>query len=453
MSKGQPAATLSSNRRLIVILVFLCLFLDNFSLYMLAPILDDVVTKLGVAKERGALLYCIKPLVSLPCSLLAGKLVAKLGSLRTCGIGIVCYFICCWQHAYATSIYAWAGARVTQAIGSALTVGAGMLLIRQCTDEHNRGRYMGLAFTGNGLGVFAGPLFGGLYYVRLGQSHVYGALSAVALLQGLVCLLAAARKGPRNGSPVSTRASPEIKPVTDVHDDMVGYPREGDAIGSSLSVHSPPPPPPSPLATCRLVLAQPRMLCILLAATSACSVLGLVEPCLPALIKESLGFTDEQLALFWASGAAVYPVMVLFGGWLSDRIPRHRLLQAGLIGFACCLPLWVVLRQRVATVWLYLALLFGLDALVDSPVQPLIASVVESLGLDAGGSIGFTLGDVGQNFGYLIGPLLSIEIEKRAHKPLYPLLIMSGWFATVLVVVTVVFKSKTRSCRGEEERV
>ena len=382
-------------------MVFLCLFLDNFSLYMLAPILDDVVSITGSTKENATMLYCIKPIIALPFSIVTGKFVCLIGPRFTAGIGIACFFICCWVNAVAGSIWTWALARVIQSIGSALTVGAGMYLIGLVTDETNRGKYMGLAYAGNALGVFAGPFVGSWLFHTHGQFIVYSSLSSLAALQlALFLILAFDKSDTFNRSKVKCDKTP--------------------------------------FRIWKLLLSNRPMICLMIAAGSACTVLGLVEPVLPHLIKNRFKLSDAEVDNLWACGTLFYPLTVPVAGYLSDCLPRHRLLQIGLAGFACVLPLWSLICDYEWGVRIYLALIFSLDAVVDAPVQPLIASVVEGLGLTEGGSIGFTLGDMAQNFGYLVGPFLSREVNETGE-PQVLMLIMASWFVAVFIIVSIGF--------------
>jgi MFS family permease len=183
----------------------------------------------------------------------------------------------------------------------------------------------------------------------------------------------------------------------------------------------------------------------MLAAGSACTVLGLIEPGLPFIIKKKFKFSEEEFDSFWACGTLLYPITVPVAGYLSDCMPRHRLMQIALIGFSCVLPLWSVLSEYEWGTRIYISLIFALDAVVDAPVQPMIASVVEGLGLREGGSIAFTLGDMAQNVGYLIGPFLSNE---ASDDPQVLMIILAAWFLFVLGIVTWGF-----SLRKEEGQV
>jgi MFS family permease len=404
MSKKPGCLSHAVSRSLVISMVFLCLLLDNFSLYMIAPILDDVVLITGSSKQSATMLYCIKPVIALPFSLVTGKLVTLIGPRLTAGIGILCFFSFCWLNAFATSIWTWALARVIQSIGSSLTVGAGMYLIGLFTDDSNRGKFMSLAFSGNALGVFAGPFVGSTLFHTRGQFLVYSCLSTLAVLQMVLCFL-------------------------------LGYDGSG-ALGAVKIVSD-----KTPFRIWCSLLSSKQMLCLMLAAGSACTVLGLIEPGLPYLIKRRFKYTEEEFDSLWACGTLLYPITVPIAGYLSDCMPRHRLMQIGLIGFACMLPLWKVLSEYEWGIRLYISLIFALDAVVDAPVQPMIATVVEVLGLREGGSIAFTLGDMAQNVGYLIGPFLSNEAN---DDPQVLMIILSAWFVCVLVIITWGFSLRKR---------
>ena len=159
------------------------------------------------------------------------------------------------------------------------------------------------------------------------------------------------------------------------------------------------------------------MVCIMVSATAACGVVGIVEPLLPRLITHHHpAVSDQSRDRLWAMGASFYPLMIVLSGYVSDRVPRHRVLQAGLLGFAALLPMWSLARGNITTVVVYVAFVFGFDAVVDAPVQPLIASVVDELKLGEDGVIAFTLGEVAQNFGHLFGPGLSIWLSSRRDR-------------------------------------
>ena len=387
-----------------VALVFLCLFLDNFLLYMLAPILDDVVALTGTSRITCTLLYCIKPIIALPFSIVTGSLVALIGPKLASGVGILCFLITCWLHALATSIWLWALARVIQSIASALTVGAGMYLIDKVTDETNRGMFMGLAVAGNAVGVFVGPLVGSHYFHSVGQFKIYTLLSSVVLCQLSLLLMLAFDNAP--------------------------------GFRKSLAV-----PERTPFALWKLFLTNRKMICLMIAAGSACTVLGFVEPILPNLIKSKFNLNDTQLDRMWAFGTLFYPITVPIAGYLSDCFSRHRMMQAGMLGFAILLPMWMFVKDEMIWVRVYIALIFAFDAVVDAPIQPLIASIVASLGLQEGGSIAFTLGDMAQNVGYLTGPFISIMEETKKDEagedgdPQTLMIGMSGWFIAAILVV------------------
>jgi MFS transporter, DHA1 family, solute carrier family 18 (vesicular amine transporter), member 1/2 len=389
-----------------VSLVFSCLFLDNFLLFQLAPILDTVAKLCHVQKHMVAYLYFVKPLVTLPTSILTGKLVNLIGPIPTCALGSTCYFIACWFYAFADQLYLWFIARIFQAVGSALTVGAGMYLIYMSAQPRDRGKLMGIAYTGNGVGVFLGPLVGSYLFhdKRVGPFYLHFALSFIAVFQVVLGIIIARRSNP------TTERKPHVR----------------NAFSVWLQL-----------------LRNKQMICVILAASSACTVLGIVEPLLPGIIKERTGYDNKKIDLLWAFGNFFYPITIPAAGWISDHVQRHYVVLFGLAGFAVLLPWWELMQRSVYSIVAYLGLVFALDATVDAPIHPLIAHVADDLELGENSAVAYTLGDVAQNFGHLFGPAIAIILEKRLEASedmndpimIRTLFVVSAWFILAFLVV------------------
>ncbi|KAM4749114.1 chromaffin granule amine transporter-like [Rhinophrynus dorsalis] len=150
---------------------------------------------------RVGLFLAVKAVFQLFVNPLVGLLTNRVGYDAPLFCGFIILFISTSVFAFAGSYWLLIVARALQGIGSSFTTVAGMgMLAHVYTDNYERGKAMGIAMSGLGIGLLVGPPFGSVMYEFLGKSSPFMVLAALALLDGAIqlCILKPTTLKPEN---------------------------------------------------------------------------------------------------------------------------------------------------------------------------------------------------------------------------------------------------------------
>uniref|UniRef100_A0A8B9WLU9 Solute carrier family 18 member A1 n=1 Tax=Bos mutus grunniens TaxID=30521 RepID=A0A8B9WLU9_BOSMU len=153
-------------------------------------------------------LFASKALMQLLVNPFVGPLTNRIGYHIPMFAGFVIMFISTVMFAFSGTYTLLFVARTLQGIGSSFSSVAGLgMLACVYTDDHERGRAMGIALGGLALGVLVGAPFGSVTYV-FGKTVPFLILAFLALLDGALqlCILQPSKVSPESakGTPLLT---------------------------------------------------------------------------------------------------------------------------------------------------------------------------------------------------------------------------------------------------------
>ncbi|XP_010374664.1 chromaffin granule amine transporter isoform X2 [Rhinopithecus roxellana] len=161
--------------------------------------LEEENTRVGV-------LFASKAVMQLLVNPFVGPLTNRIGYHIPMFAGFIIMFLSTVMFAFSGTYTLLFVARTLQGIGSSFSSVAGLgMLASVYTDDHERGRAMGIALGGLALGLLVGAPFGSVMYEFVGKSAPFLILAFLALLDGALqlCILQ-----PSKVSPESAKGTP-----------------------------------------------------------------------------------------------------------------------------------------------------------------------------------------------------------------------------------------------------
>uniref|UniRef100_A0A8D1SV18 Major facilitator superfamily (MFS) profile domain-containing protein n=1 Tax=Sus scrofa TaxID=9823 RepID=A0A8D1SV18_PIG len=158
-------------------------------------------------------LFASKALMQLLVNPFVGPLTNRIGYHIPMFAGFVIMFMSTVMFAFSGTYTLLFVARTLQGIGSSFSSVAGLgMLASVYTDDHERGKAMGIALGGLALGVLVGAPFGSVMYVFFGKVVPFLILAFLALLDGALqlCILQ-----PSTVSPESAKGTPLLTLLQD----------------------------------------------------------------------------------------------------------------------------------------------------------------------------------------------------------------------------------------------
>uniref|UniRef100_A0A2K6E9W7 Solute carrier family 18 member A1 n=1 Tax=Macaca nemestrina TaxID=9545 RepID=A0A2K6E9W7_MACNE len=155
---------------------------------------------------RVGILFASKAVMQLLVNPFVGPLTNRIGYHIPMFAGFVIMFLSTVMFAFSGTYTLLFVARTLQGIGSSFSSVAGLgMLASVYTDDHERGRAMGIALGGLALGLLVGAPFGSVMYEFVGKSAPFLILAFLALLDGALqlCILQ-----PSKVSPESAKGTP-----------------------------------------------------------------------------------------------------------------------------------------------------------------------------------------------------------------------------------------------------
>ncbi|KAL6070924.1 hypothetical protein STEG23_005759, partial [Scotinomys teguina] len=141
---------------------------------------------------RVGVLFASKALMQLLVNPFVGPLTNRIGYHTPMFAGFLIMFLSTLMFAFSGTYVLLFVARTLQGIGSSFSSVAGLgMLASVYTDNHERGRAMGIALGGLALGLLVGAPFGSVMYEFVGKSSPFLILAFLALLDGGLAFLPA----------------------------------------------------------------------------------------------------------------------------------------------------------------------------------------------------------------------------------------------------------------------
>uniref|UniRef100_UPI00358E740F synaptic vesicular amine transporter n=1 Tax=Myxine glutinosa TaxID=7769 RepID=UPI00358E740F len=432
------------SRKLILLIVFIALLLDNMLLTVVVPIIPSYLYSLSHAgntsgdpgkpirvngtgpsddgksnpKNNGTctedrhallqenvrvgLLFASKATVQLVANPIVGPLTNRIGYHIPMVIGFVILFISTLIFAFAQSYSLLFVARSLQGVGSSCSSVAGMgMLASIYPNDEERGNAMGIALGGLAMGVLVGPPFGSIMYDFVGKTAPFLVLATLALFDGVLQLL-------------------------------VLQPGKAEAESQTGT----------PLTT---LLRDPY---ILIAAGGICFAnmgIAMLEPALPIWMMETMCPLRWQLGVAFLPASISYLIGINLFGPLSHKMGRWLCSLVGmvLVGLSIlCIPL-------AKNIYGLIVPNFGVGfaiGMVDSSMMPLMGWLVDQRHVSVYGSL-YAIADIAFCFGYALGPSTGGAIARAIGFP---------WLMAIVGLVDIAFAPLCfflRNPPGREEKM
>lgn len=330
---------------------------------LVAPAIPAFARSFDVGITAASLVVTAFAVFRLVFAPVSGRLVGRLGELRTYLIGLVIVAVSTGACAFATTYWELLIYRSLGGIGSTMFTVSSISLLVRLAPPAMRGRASGLWATGFLMGNVTGPLVGGgLVVISLRAPFVvYAAMLLVAA--ALTGILLRGRTGGE---------APDGEPV--------------------------------PTMTFRTAMGNKAYRAALVANfTNGWAVFGVRVALVPLFVVEALGQEAAWAGFALAVFAAGNAVTLVVAGRIADRFGRRPPLVVGLavsavstgaIGFVGSLPLFLVV-----------ALVSGLGSgLINPPVNAVVADVI---GARARGGTVLAGFQMAADVGAIVGPVLA----------------------------------------------
>uniref|UniRef100_A0A8C8RNK3 Solute carrier family 18 member A3 n=1 Tax=Pelusios castaneus TaxID=367368 RepID=A0A8C8RNK3_9SAUR len=383
-------------RRLILVIVCVALFLDNMLYMVIVPIIPDYINTLrsGQAETRGregnasgtksvlgptyptenedikiGVLFASKAILQLLVNPLSGTFIDRVGYDLPLLIGLTVMFLSTVIFALAENYATLFAARSLQGLGSAFADTSGIAMIAdKYTEESERSRALGIALAFISFGSLVAPPFGGVLYQFANKQVPFLVLACICLLDGLL-LLTVIR-------PFSSRARENMPVGTPIHRLMVD-PYIAVVAGA--------------LTTCNIPLA-------------------FLEPTIATWMKQTMHASEWQMGLTWLPAFFPHVLGVYITVQLAARYPHlqwfYGALGMAIIGASSCtVPACRTFGQLVVPLC---GICFGI-ALVDTALLPTLAFLVDVRHVSVYGSV-YAIADISYSVAYALGPIVAGQI-------------------------------------------
>ena len=337
---------------------------------LVAPVLPAFARSFDVGLTAASAVISAFALFRLGFAPVSGRLVGRIGELRTYLIGLGIVAASTGACAFAARYWQLLLFRSLGGIGSTMFTVASVSMLVRLAPPSMRGRASGLWATGFLLGNVTGPLVGG-------GLVVFGLRAPFVIYAGML-LVAMALTG------------------------LLLHGRPGFAMTTGAQ---------APLLTFRTALGHPAYRAALSAAfANGWAVFGVRVALVPLFVVEALGRTESWAGIALAVFAAGNAVTLVTAGRLADRRGRRPPILVGLAVSAAATGV----LGLVPTLPLFLAvsLVAGLGSgLVNPPVNAAVADVVGSQARGGKVLAGFQMA---ADVGAIVGPLAAGAIAQAA---------------------------------------
>ena len=337
---------------------------------LVAPALPAFARSFDVGITAASAVISAFALFRLAFAPLSGRLVGRIGELRTYLIGLGIVAVSTGACAFAEAYWQLLVFRALGGIGSTMFTVASVSMLVRMAPPQMRGRASGLWATGFLLGGVTGPLVGGglVAFDLRAPFVVYALMLLVAMtLSGLLL------RGRTGTAVTSTDAGPEL-------------------MFRTAFAHT----------AYRAALAA--------GFANGWAVFGVRVALVPLFVVEVLGRTESWAGIALAVFAAGNAVTLTAAGRLADRRGRRSPILAGLAVSAAATALLGVVPSLTA--FLVLSLVAGVGSgLLNPPVNAAVADVV---GSNARGGTVLAGFQMAADIGAILGPLVAGLVAQLA---------------------------------------
>ncbi|XP_037661268.1 vesicular acetylcholine transporter [Choloepus didactylus] len=325
---------------------------------------DSEDVKIGV-------LFASKAILQLLVNPLSGTFIDRMSYDVPLLIGLGVLFASTVLFAFAENYATLFAARSLQGLGSAFADTSGIAMIAdKYPEEPERSRALGVALAFISLGSLVAPPFGGSLYEFAGKCMPFLVLAAVSLLDGLL-LLAVTKP-----FSAAARARANMPVGTPIH---------------------------------RLMLDP--YIAVVAGALTTCNIpLAFLEPTIATWMEHTMAASEWEMGMAWLPAFVPHVLGVYLTVRLAARYPHlqwlYGALGLALIGVSSCVvPACRSFWPLVASLCV---LCFGI-ALVDTALLPTLAFLVDLRHVSVYGSV-YAIADISYSVAYALGPIVAGHI-------------------------------------------
>ncbi|XP_022356019.1 vesicular acetylcholine transporter [Enhydra lutris kenyoni] len=396
-------------RRLVLVIVCIALFLDNMLYMVIVPIVPDYIAHMQKAGRNtpsteastlqpstpangGAnmgntsespkaetesedvkigVLFASKAILQLLVNPLSGPFIDRMSYDVPLLIGLGVLFASTLLFAFAEDYATLFAARSLQGLGSAFADTSGIAMIAdKYPEEPERSRALGVALAFISFGSLVAPPFGGFLYEFAGKHVPFLVLAAVSLFDALLLLVVA------KPFSAATRARANLPVGTPIH---------------------------------RLMLDP--YIAVVAGALTTCNIpLAFLEPTIATWMEHTMAASEWETGMAWLPAFVPHVLGVYLTVRLAARYPHLQWLY-GALGLAvigassCVVP---ACRSFAPLVVSLCGLCFGI-ALVDTALLPTLAFLVDVRHVSVYGSV-YAIADISYSVAYALGPIVAGHI-------------------------------------------
>ncbi|MEE6488663.1 hypothetical protein FKM82_015305 [Ascaphus truei] len=396
---GTAMKEVHHQRRLILFIVCVALFLDNMLYMVIVPIIPDYIATLrsGQAEQvfkdsnssypymnksiirpryptdnedmKIGVLFASKAILQLLVNPLSGTFIDRVGYDIPLFIGLIVMFFSTVIFAFAENYATLFVARSLQGLGSAFADTSGIAMIAdKYTEEAERSKALGIALAFISFGSLVAPPFGGILYEFVGKQMPFLVLACISLMDGILLLVVI--------KPFANRTRENMPVGTPIHRLMID-PYIAVVAGA--------------LVTCNIPLA-------------------FLEPTISNWMKTTMGASESQMGLIWLPAFIPHVLGVYLTVKLAANYPQYQWFY-GAIGMvvigasSCTVPACKTFYQLIVPLC---GICFGI-ALVDTALLPTLALLVDLRHVSVYGSV-YAIADISYSLAYAMGPIVASQI-------------------------------------------
>jgi DHA1 family solute carrier family 18 vesicular amine transporter 1/2 len=340
--------------------VTLAIFIDMLLYGMIVPILPDYAENLGISQTAIGILFGSYAAALLVTTPIFGVLSDKVGRRKPMLWGIIGLIIATLLFAFANTFWLLLICRVLQGIAAAATWTSGLALLADFYPSKERGKVMGIALSGQAMGVLLGPTFGGWLYQLGGLTLPFFVAAGLACIDGLLRVFLL-REEPHRKNEESSGAFVLLK-------------------SRSLL-----------MITCAVIIGA--------------AIPSLLEPTFPTHLRNVFDASPGVIGLLFAVPSLAYACVAPIVGSLSTKIGHPKTITIGLSLAALFLAL-VVLPTNM---WVQIIALAGIGismGVILAPTLPELADIAQRKNAHAYG-VTFAIYNTAYSIGMMVGPIIS----------------------------------------------
>lgn len=316
-------------------------------------------------------LFASKAILQLLVNPLSGPFIDRMSYDVPLLMGLGVMFASTVMFAFAEDYATLFAARSLQGLGSAFADTSGIAMIAdKYPEEPERSRALGVALAFISFGSLVAPPFGGILYEFAGKCVPFLVLAAVSLIDALLLLLVA------KPFSASARARANLPVGTPIH---------------------------------RLMLDP--YIAVVAGALTTCNIpLAFLEPTIATWMKHTMAASEWQMGMVWLPAFVPHVLGVYLTVRLAARYPHLQWLYGALglavIGASSCMV--PACRSFTPLVVSLCGLCFGI-ALVDTALLPTLAFLVDVRHVSVYGSV-YAIADISYSVAYALGPIVAGHI-------------------------------------------